>query len=230
MSSTDTPLLEARNLRRRHPAGHRWLLDDVSLDVFPGERLAVVGPSGSGKTLLLRALAMLDPLTGGEIRWQGDPVRGERIPAFRRRALYLHQRPSLIGETVQAALERPFALGIHRGHGFDPDRIVDLILQLGPDASFLEKRVKDLSGGELQIAALLRAVQFDPTLLLLDEPTAALDLNTAGKVEQLLLAQITAAAATRALIWITHDPGQARRVAGRVLRMEEGRVVESGES
>ena len=75
-----TALLDARQLSRRHPDGRQWLLEDVSLTVHAGERIALVGPSGSGKTLTLRALVLLDPLDSGETRWQGRVVRREMIP------------------------------------------------------------------------------------------------------------------------------------------------------
>lgn len=68
-----TILLEARSIGRRHPAGGRWLLENVSLAIHAGTRISVAGASGSGKTLLLRALVMLDPLNGGQVRWKGHP-------------------------------------------------------------------------------------------------------------------------------------------------------------
>ena len=220
-------MLEARHIGRRHPDGRGWLLENVSLEIRPGQRLAVGGLSGSGKTLLARALAMLDPLTGGEIRWRDRPVQRERVPSFRRNVVYLHQKPALGGETVEAALSRPLLLKVHRGRGFQRGRIVDWLGQLGRDDSFLEKRVADLSGGECQIAALLRAIQLDPAFLLLDEPTAALDAPTTLAVEQLLKRWLLEDPGNRAWLWIGHDQAQSRRVADRSLRMESGRLVDS---
>lgn len=224
----NTPLLEARHIGRRHPDGRQWLLEDVSLEIGPGERLAVVGASGSGKTLLLRALALLDPFDRGEVRWRDRPVRRDEIPAFRRQAVYLHQRPALLEETVEAALRRPFSLRSHRAGRFDRDRVLHWLREFDRDDSFLKKRVPDLSGGEIQITALLRAIQLDPALLLLDEPTAALDSRTTSTTEQLLDRWVEESADARALVWVSHDAEQARRVARRKLCVDGGRVVVSG--
>ena len=222
--STEPTLLQARNIARRHPDGHRWLLQDVSLEVPAAGRLSIAGPSGSGKTLLLRALAMLDRLEGGEVRWKGRPVGRDGIPQFRKAVLYLHQRPALWDETVEAALRAPFALAVHQRGQFDRGRIVRLLERLGRDESFLAKRSADLSGGELQIAALLRAVQLDPIILLLDEPTAAVDPQTAAAVEELLGDWVGNSSDGRALVWVTHDAEQARRVADTTLHMRNGTI------
>ena len=218
-------LLEARNLGRRRPDGTGWLLDDVSLEVGPGERIALAGPSGAGKTILLRCMALLDPLDVGEVRWQGWPIRRDAVPLFRKAVIYVHQRPALFDETVEAALRRPFSLKVHRRKQFDRSRVLGLLASLGRGEDFLDKRVADLSGGEIQIAALVRAVQLDPSVLLLDEPTAALDRGTTAAAEAMLLAWLDQARADRALIWISHDAEQARRVGQKVVMMEGGRIV-----
>jgi putative ABC transport system ATP-binding protein len=220
------PLLEADGLARRHPNGESWLLDHCSLAVHPGQRVAVVGPSGSGKTLLLRALAWLDPLDGGEVRWQGRAIRHDGIPEYRCCAVYLHQRPALLEATVEAAVRRPFGLKVHRGRQFDRGRILGLLEGLGRDESFLDKQVADLSGGESQIVALLRALQLDPSLLLLDEPTAAIDAATTGTIEAWLDGWVADAPDARAYVWVTHDAAQADRVAGRKLEMQHGTLTD----
>ena len=217
-------LLEARGIGRRRPDDDGWLLEDVSLTVSAGMRLSVVGPSGSGKTLLLRAMAILDPLHSGEILWQGHPVRREAVPSFRRMVLYLHQRAALLEDTVEASLRRPYSLAVYRRKSYDRDRVVDLLGQLGRDSTFLAKGVGDLSGGEIQITALVRAVQLDPTVLLLDEPTSALDPKTALAVESLLGRWVTDGPSGRAMLWVSHDADQARRVGNRTMVMEGGRV------
>jgi putative ABC transport system ATP-binding protein len=221
---SETILLQARSIARRHPDGRRWLLQDVSLELPAAARLSIAGPSGSGKTLLLRALAMLDLLDGGEVRWKGQPVARDGIPPFRQAVVYLHQRPALWEETVEAVLRQPFSLGVHRGQRFDKDRMVGLLEQLGRDESFLAKRTADLSGGEMQIVALLRALQLDPTVLLLDEPTAALDWQTEAAVEQLLRHWVDDSSAGRALVWVTHDARQAGRVAEKTLHIRSGAI------
>jgi putative ABC transport system ATP-binding protein len=221
-------LLTAQDLGRHHPDGTHWLVEGVSLELRPGERLAVTGPSGSGKTLLLRALALLDPIDQGRILWKGAAVHREQVPRFRRQVMYVHQRPALPEETVAAVLRGPFALGVHRSRRFDEDRIRGWLTEVARDESFLTKLTRELSGGEMQIVALLRALQLNPTILLLDEPTAALDSSTAHSVETLLQQWSTESGDGRALIWVTHDAAQAQRVAEKTLHLEGGRVVASG--
>ena len=220
------PLLEVRNLRRRHPAGTGWLLDGVSVQLHAGTRLALNGPSGAGKTLLLRALAMLDPVDEGELLWQGETIGRGGIPAFRGRTIYLHQRPALTGESVEAALRRPFRLKVHAEAQYDEPRIVAWLGRLGRTGGLLRQPTAELSGGERQIVALLRAIQFDPDVLLLDEPTAALDAEAAESVERLVAEWFEAGPAERALCWVSHDRQQALRMADSVLYLAAGRMVE----
>jgi putative ABC transport system ATP-binding protein len=222
---TDNPVLvEARELSRRRPGGDGWLLDHVTLAVAAGTRLAVAGPSGAGKTLFLRALALLDPADGGAVFWKGQPIHRTAVPQYRTHVLYLHQRPALLEGTVESALRRPFALRVRQHQQFDRDRTVDLLGQLGRAPSFLEKNIGDLSGGEHQVTALVRALQLDPVVLLLDEPTAALDPQTTAAVEELLASWASQPDAGRAIVWVSHDAQQAQRVAPRTIFMEAGRI------
>jgi putative ABC transport system ATP-binding protein len=187
--------------------------------------MAVLGPSGAGKTVLLRALAFLDVLDEGVILCRGRVIWHEAVPAFRGAVVYVHQRPTLFEGTVETNLRVPFSLRIHRNRGFDRVRIVSLLAELGRDGSFLEKPHGDLSGGEAQIVALLRALQLDPALLLLDEPTASLDREAAEAIEHLLGRWHADEPGRRAYVWVTHDPGQAERVADELLWMESGRIA-----
>jgi putative ABC transport system ATP-binding protein len=158
------------------------------------------------------------------VLWNGQAVRSEAVPSFRGAILYLHQRPALFEGNVEANLRHPFSLKVHRNRHFDRDRVVDLLDGLGRDASFLEKSHRDLSGGEAQIVALLRALQLHPTVLLLDEPTASLDRDAVRAIEGLLGRWYAEETGGRAYVWVTHDPGQADRIADRISWMEEGRL------
>ena len=112
-SAGSTTAIEIRGLGRRDPKGDGWLIRSVSLTVNFGERLGVLGPSGAGKTVLLRGMAMLDPLDEGAIRWQGQIVRGDAVPGYRKQVIYLHQRPALTDGTVEDNLRLPFTLKAH---------------------------------------------------------------------------------------------------------------------
>jgi putative ABC transport system ATP-binding protein len=225
LTENSDPLLEARSLGRRRANDAGWLLHDIDVAVRPGQRVAVLGPTGAGKTLLLRALALLDPLDEGLVLASGQPVRSAAVPAFRSTVVYLHQRPALFEGNVETNLRQPFLLKVHRERQFDRDRIVALLQGLVRDGSFLEKKHRDLSGGEAQIVALLRALQLDPTVLLLDEPTAALDGESVRAIEGLLGRWYAEGAGRRAFLWVTHDSNQAERVADQVLCMQAGRIV-----
>jgi putative ABC transport system ATP-binding protein len=217
-------LLEARGLGRRDPVADRWLLRDANVRLSAGERLAVWGPSGAGKTLLLRAMALLDPLDVGEVFWKGRRVTGDDVPAYRSAVVYMHQRAVLAEPTVEAALRRPFELRVHRLKTYDRDKAVALLASLGRDATFLEKTAKELSGGEMQIASLIRAVQFEPAVLLMDEPTAALDPASAEIVSQWIVRWVDEAPLKRAVALVSHDAVRNDRVGTRSIRVDAGRV------
>lgn len=217
-------ILEACGVGRRVAATGQWLLKDVDLHVAGGERTAVVGPSGSGKTVLLRSLALLDPIQAGEIHWQGKTITATETPRFRSRVIYLHQRPALAEGNVEDCLRQPLAWHAHAGRSFEQKRVQDWLAGLGRDLSFLAKLTRDLSGGEAQIVAILRAIQLAPDILLLDEPTAALDEQAAAAVEVLVEKWLNEAPDSRATVWVSHNASQASRVASRILTMQHGRI------
>ncbi len=217
--------LEAINVSRR--AGDQWLLRDISLTIRSGQCRAVTGPSGSGKSLLLRALALLDPLAGGEIRWGDQIPRRREIPVFRSRVIYLHQRPSLREGTVEENCRFLFSMNVHQAKRFERKRLVQWLDALGRTEAFLSKPIAQLSGGELQLTAIMRAIQLDPNVLLLDEPTAALDAAATSAVETLIKQWLDADPGQRALLWVTHDRDQASRIATNMLRIAAGKLEEA---
>lgn len=224
-SSEDAPeaaasfIVEARGVGRRRSGSDAWLFRDVSVDLAPGERVAVVGPTGSGKTVLLRALALLDPLDEGTILWRGRPVRDHDVPRYRAGVAYVHQKPVLFRGTVEDNLRQPFHLHVHRGRSYDADRTLRLLSEVGRDGDFLSRSERNLSGGERQLVQLVRVLQLAPDVLLLDEPTAALDAGSAASIEKLVLSWQEKKPDRRALVWVSHDPRQVSRVAGREIRV-----------
>jgi len=217
--------LELRGIGRRL-RGDKWLIQDVSFRLQAGDRLGISGPSGSGKTLLLRAAALLDPVDAGELFWRGVSVADRHVTEFRSRVIYLHQSPSIGEGDVEVALREPLRLQVHSDRRFDRRRIVDYLKQFGRDERFLAKSSRDLSGGEAQIVALLRALQLDPAVLLLDEPTAAMDRGTTQVAEELVDAWLREVADRRAYAWVSHDAEQSSRVRNcRLSLMADGRAL-----
>lgn len=224
---TDVPLVEADGIARRDPLRGQMLLHPTRFALHAGDRVAVTGPSGSGKSVLLRALALLDPLDAGRMLWQGAPVARAAVPRYRRNVAYLRQRPALLDGTVEDNLRYPYSLNSYGDVRFDRGRAASLALQAGRGSGFLDQRASDLSGGEAQIAALIRVLQLAPPVLLLDEPTASLDAASSQAIEALIDAWFAAAPHARACIWVSHDPAQAERMSRRHLTMRAG-VLDAG--
>lgn len=217
------PLLKAVGVQRL-AEDSSVLLDDVTLELAAGDRLALAGPSGAGKSLLLRALALLDPLDRGRIEWRGAVPVDHEIPRFRRRAIYLAQRPIVDEASVVDQLERPWRFASAGGVPFDRERAAEMLTRAERAPGFLEQMGVNLSGGEAQLLALVRALLLEPHLLLLDEPTAAMDARTRGAAEALLEDWLRADP-NRAWVWVSHDPSQLERSCRRELKIDSGRLL-----
>lgn len=219
---TKPAILEAVSLGRRHPDKSRWLLNGVSLEIVSGVRWAVQGPSGAGKSILLRLLSLLEPADSGEVLWLGSTVPNESVPRFRSQIMYLPQSASLFPGTVLENLQMPWTLGVHRADSLNRKPIDGMLDRLQRPVEFLDQPVDTLSGGERQIVAIMRAIQLQPLVLLLDEPTAALDERTTLAIEQLITEWLQEPESERTSVWVTHDSGQAERISDRVLQLEDG--------
>lgn len=228
-SNGSTPaLLEVRKLSRLDQSGTTQLLKPTDFSLMPGAQVAITGASGSGKSVFLRTLASLDAPSTGEILWQQSPLSNDTIPHFRTCVAYVAQRPALIEGSVLDNLQFPFTLNALRTRTFNLAHATELLVKAGKDTPFLSKPAGDLSGGESQIVALIRTLQLAPQVMLFDEPTSALDPASAAAVESLVLHWFEEGAGTRAYIWVSHDPEQARRMSTQHLTMNQG-VLRSGD-
>lgn len=222
--AASTPIVEARSVNRSAANG-QILLEDIDLQLSGGDRIAIVGPSGSGKSVLLRTLGALDSADSGQLLWDGQPVPGNRIPAYRAQVQYLRQRPVLFEGTVEQNLQRPFDLAVHSARDYSRESVMRWLAQMGRSEQFLQKQQENLSGGELQMTALLRAIQLAPSVLLLDEPTAALDAEATTAFESLLSQWLTENQGATAWVWVTHSPEQAARMNDQTYHMDSGRLM-----
>ena len=184
------------------------LLHDCSLTVSAGETVSVRGPSGSGKTLLLRAIADLDPNVG-TVRFDGMARQAMAGPAWRRRVRYVAAEPAWWADRV----------GDHFG---DTAAGIDSVTEFGLPEDCLQWRVGRLSTGEKQRLGLARALLDSPPVLLLDEPTAALDDQAERTVEAAIARRRSEGAA---IVLVTHSHGQAARLASRGYSMDGGRLM-----
>jgi ABC-type iron transport system FetAB ATPase subunit len=180
-----------------------------TFDVHAGECIAIQGPSGAGKSVLLRMVADLDPHEGDALL-DGRSASSMSAPDWRAAVVYQAAEPAWWEATAGA-------------HFAAPDRpFVDTMLAaLALSPALLDTEIERLSTGERQRLALVRSLARRPRVLLLDEPTAALDPDAVARVEALLRAQL---ADGMAVLIVTHAGEQARRLAQRVFRLEQGKL------
>ena len=213
VTSMDNQLpLKVRGLGFR--AGNSDLIDRLDLDVVDHGVTVLMGPNGAGKSLLVRLLHGLLKPQSGSISWNGR----EGGPDTRLRQAMVFQKPVLLRRSVAANID--FVLGLKGS--VDRPRRDDLLLQ----ANLLDKAsqpARALSGGEQQRLSLIRALASDPQVLFLDEPTASLDPSSTLAIETAIT---TASARGVKVILVTHDTGQARRLANDVVFIHRGRVAE----
>lgn len=196
----------------------------VELSLEPGEVLAVIGPNGAGKSTLLEILAGLLPADSGRLVIDGKDLW--RVPAHRRRIASLSQRamlfPHLSVRDNVAFAPRSARLGRTRSR-----EIAEEFLALVGVIDLAGRRVSQISGGQAQRVAIARALAAGPELLLLDEPLAALDVEVASEIRQILRRVLTGQRETAAIV-VTHDLLDVLALADRVVVLAEGRIVESG--
>jgi ABC-type polar amino acid transport system ATPase subunit len=215
------PAVEFRAVNKWFGTAH--VLRDVSLTVAKSETIVICGPSGSGKSTLIRCVNGLEPYQGGTIRVEGQDLTPARIPALRRSVGMVFQHFNLFSHLT--VLENCTLAPIHgRGTGrrAAEARARDELGRLAI-AELADRYPGQLSGGQQQRVAIARALCLDPAVMLFDEPTSALDPEM---VQEVLDTMSDLAARGMTMLCVTHEMGFARRVADRVVFMDEGQIVE----
>ncbi len=239
-------LLTAENLVKEYPSrrskggkGRVRALDQASLTIQPGARIAIVGSSGSGKSTLAICLACLEKPSSGTIRFQDRTLTAlpeRELRSVRPKIQLVFQDPAMAFNrffTLREILEEPWILQAKLDSAERRERAVELLGRVGLSSDLLERRPGDLSGGQRQRLAIARALALDPKILILDEALSALDYSVQAQIANMLLDlsdRSIPAGVRPAVIFITHDLVMAARIADEIIVMQSGRIVEAGSS
>ncbi len=214
MPNDEGRLLELREVSVA--AGGNVLLKDVAFSLPPGGAVALVGPSGCGKTTLLRAVAALDDLASGEVLLRGKRPEEYDWPAWRRRVVLVHQRPVVLRGTVRDNLSRPFSYAAAEGAPFPEDRAAELLDRLEVGSDRMDQDARSLSVGQQQRVCVARALLVEPDVLLLDEPSSALDESSLTLLEREIAAFRSRGGA---VVVVSHDLHFVSRLNGPVVEL-----------
>jgi ABC-type glutathione transport system ATPase component len=224
------PLLVAENLVKSYGSGVR-AVDGISFAVAAGETVGIVGESGCGKSTTARMTLRLLDADSGNLRFAGTDLgkaRGKSLRRLRKRLQFVPQNPQTsFNPRLSIGASIAFNLTVH---GMDATkakaRAGELLEQVGLGVSYATRRPSALSGGQLQRAAIARALATDPELVICDEAVSALDKSVQAQVLNLLarLQRDTGVA----FLFITHDLSVVEHISDRVLVMNKGKIVEEG--
>ncbi|MDF2667715.1 MAG: amino acid transporter ATP-binding protein family [Paenibacillus sp.] len=232
----EQPVVSYRKVSKSYGEVH--VLNEIDLDLYPGEKVAIIGPSGSGKTTIARLLMTLETPTSGTIEVDGEllwhrEVDGKLVPANEK---HLHSVRSKVGMVFQHFNLFPH-MNILRNVAEAPRQVLGMSRKDAEQAALemLEKvglsdKTKEypsrLSGGQKQRVAIARAVVMRPQVMLFDEATSALDPELVGEV--LTVIKDLAATGDMAMMLITHEMDFAREIADRIIFTDGGSLVEQG--
>ena len=212
------------------------VLDGLSMQVMPGEKLALIGPSGSGKTTILRILMTLERIDGGHIQVDGEHLyhmerNGQLLPADERHLARMRQKIGMVFQLFNlfphksvldnVTLAPMLTKGMPRASA--EKRAMELLDMVGM-ADKAKNMPAQLSGGQKQRVAIARALALAPKIMLFDEVTSALDPELVNEVLNVM--RRLAAETDMTMLLVTHEMGFAREVADRVVMMDDGKIVE----
>jgi len=227
-----TPFLSVKNVTAAYGGGNVKVLKNVSVDIYPGQTLAVVGESGSGKSTLARAITGLLPPEEGTVTFDGRPLANrlaDRPKEDLRQLQMIYQMADVAmnpRQTVGTIIGRPleFYFGI-RGRERDK-RVAELLDEIEMGKGFLDRYPAELSGGQKQRVCIARSLAAKPKLIICDEVTSALDPLVANGILKLLLG--LQSEENVAYLFITHDLATVKSIADSIAVMYRGAVVRYG--
>ncbi len=224
---SERPLVEIHNLTKRftHRDEELTVLEELDLDVYKGDRIAIMGPSGAGKSTLLQVMGTLDEPTSGEVLFDGDAIferDSDAIADFRNREIgFVFQFHHLLPEfTARENVMMPGMIA-RMARGEVEDRAEHLLEMVGLEER-LEHQPGELSGGEQQRVAIARALFMEPRLLLTDELTGNLDLKTGAGIHAMLSDLNEETGVT--IVVVTHDPRLAEQMPIKLV-LDDGGIL-----
>lgn len=194
------------------------ILKNICIDIESKDFISIVGPSGSGKSTFLKLCSHLINPSSGSITFKDKSITEYSPTELRKSIAYCFQTPYLFGDTVIENISFPFSI---RNLKPDNKKMDELFSMFNMPTDFLNKDVKNLSGGEKQRIALIRSLLFKPEVLLLDEVTSALDVDNTKIVEN-VIASLNSEGMT--VLWVTHNLEQSRKLANKLLTLEAGEI------
>jgi putative ABC transport system ATP-binding protein len=199
----------------------KHIIEDISYSFQKSKIYNILGPSGAGKSSLLRLLCRLDEPTEGIIKFNGDDYRNQRPNELRKKICYLFQTPYLFPGTVRDNF-------LYVNPDITDEKICELFGLAGLDCGMIDHDSENLSVGERQRVSIVRLLTLEPSVVLLDEPTSAIDPANKGLIEDLIGKLYIEKEIT--VIMVSHDPSQALRMSGETLLIVNGKLAEHGPS
>ena len=220
-------ILKVKNVKKSF--GSKKILDDINFSVDSGEILGIVGLSGGGKSTLAKIIARLIPSDGGQIFLCGEDITHARDNNFYKNMQMIFQNPEdsfdprrKLGKSIAEPLENYFGVENLK------NRVEKLLMAVGLPKNYSERYPREVSGGECQRAAIARAISINPKLLICDEATSALDVTIQAQIVSLIKSLCVERGIS--CIFITHDLQIAKKIANRVLVLENSRLKRLNES